>query len=605
MKNILHLLRYVTNYKKEVFLNILFNVLYVFFNLFSIAMVVPFVSILLGLVPSPEQLPEFSFSKDAIIGTVAYYLGYYKQTLGFFTCLIYISIGFVFFTLLANLCRYFGYYFLSPIRNGVVKDLRNDVYKKITILPVSFFSNFRRGDIISRMTSDIGAVEWSVYSCLQMVIKDPVMIIVYTISLIFASWKFVLFIIIVLPLPMILIQKIGASLNRNSYKGQQKLGRLLAFAEESLSMVKITKSLNAEKIMIDKFSTSNTSYAKTMSRVVARQEMAAPLTEFFSIIILSVVVVVGGMMTLTSQMHPAVLIAFTVIFSRLISPVKELITAYYNLKKGEAAATRILQILNTKQTTEEEYKGNKECKFANEIKFENVSFTYENNNAFNLQDINFTIKKGQKVAIVGASGAGKSTLLDLFVRFADPTQGKITIDGEDIKDFSLSSLRLSYGIVTQQSILFNDSVKNNIAFGLTDFKDEDIKAAAKIAGADEFIEKLPNGYDTITGDRGLQLSGGQRQRLCIARAILRNPQILLLDEATSAMDTENEKKVTRAIANAMKGRTVIAIAHRLSTILDSDMIIVMDKGRIIEIGSHQELLDKNGYYAHLIKLQTL
>ncbi len=605
MKSIFRLLRYIFYYKKDVVLNILFNVLYVFFNLFSIAMVVPFMSVLFGIIEAPEVCPELSFSKDAVMGYLAYYLNYYKESQGFFTCLIYISCGFIFFTVLGNLCRYLGFYFLEPIRSGVIKDVRNDVYNKITSLPISFFSSQKRGDIISRMTADVSTVEWSVFTCLQMAVKDPVMIIVYTATLLLASWKFVIFILLILPIPMFLIKKIGESLNRNSYKGQQKIGSLLSLAEEALSMIKITKSLNAEKVMADKFFSHNTSYAKTMNKVIARQELAAPLTEFFSIMILALVVIFGGLMVLNSKMHPAILIAFTLLFSRLISPVKELITAYYNLKKGEAAAGRIIAILDAEITIQEHQNPITNFYFKDNITFDNVGFAYKQNDSFCLKDISFSVHKGQKVAIVGASGAGKSTLFDLFVRFADPTSGKITMDGVDIKDLSLKTLRSCFGVVTQESILFNDTIKNNIAFGLDSANMEDIINAARIANAEEFIKDLPQGYDTVTGDRAMQLSGGQRQRLCIARAVLRNPQILLMDEATSAMDTENEHKVTTAISNAMQGRTMIVIAHRLSTVIDSDLIIVMDKGTIVEAGTHKELLDKNGYYTKLIKLQTL
>lgn len=357
--------------------------------------------------------------------------------------------------------------------------------------------------------------------------------------------------------------------------------------------------------MADRFDTHNASYAKTMNKVVSRQELAAPLTEFSSILILFVVVLIGGMMVLNNQMHPAILIAFTLLFSRLISPVKELITAYYNLKKGEAAATRINQILDTDSKIEEKREAIEEFKFSNEIRFEHVGFAYQGNEGFSLEDINFTIKKGQKVAIVGASGSGKSTLLDLFIRFADPTSGKITIDGIDIKDLRLDTLRSCYGLVTQENILFNDTIKNNIAFGHANASMEEIKRVAHLTNSDSFIDNLPKGYDTVTGDRGMQLSGGQRQRLCIARAILRQPDILLMDEATSAMDTQNEHEVTSAISNAMKGRTMIVVAHRLSSVVDSDLIIVMSQGKIVEMGTHQDLLSKNGYYYKLIKLQKL
>ncbi|MBP3252918.1 MAG: ABC transporter ATP-binding protein [Bacteroidales bacterium] len=605
MKNIFKLLKYVLNYKKEVSLNILFNILYVFFNLFSIVMIVPFVSILFGLTEAPLEYQEFSLSKDAVIGYVSYWLNYYKQSKGLFACLVYVCAGFVLFTFISNLCRYLGFYFLAPVRNGVLRDLRNDLYKKITILPVSFFASQKRGDIISRMTSDISTVEWSVFTGLQMVIKDPVMIIVYLAALLIASWKFVLIILAILPVPFLLIKKAGESLNRNSVKGQRKAGELLSVAEEALSMVKTTKSLNAERAVTDRFVAANDSYTKTMTRVIARNELASPLTEFFSIAILATVVLIGGSMVLNSQMHPAVLIAFTVIFSRIISPVKELIIAYYNFKKGEAAAQRINAVFEQKEGIEEKANPIQKCTFTDNITFEHVSFQYNDNSNFAVSDVNFTVRKGQKVALVGSSGAGKSTLFDLFMRFIDPAKGTVRIDGTDIREYNINALRSCFGIVTQESILFNDTVRNNIAFGLDDVSDEDIVRAARIANAEEFIEQLPDKYQTVTGDRAVKLSGGQRQRLCIARAVLRNPDILLMDEATSAMDTENEHKVTQAINNAMQGRTMIMIAHRLSTVVDSDMILVMDKGRIVECGTHQQLLQLNGVYSELIKLQTL
>ena len=620
MKNILKLLKYTLNYKKEVCLNILFNVLYVFFNLFSFVIVVPFVSVLFGLVKAPSVCPDFALSKDALVGIASYWLNYSKETYGFVSCLAFLCIGFFVFTLLANLFRYLGFWFLEPIRSGITKDIRNDLYKKLTSLHVSFFSDKQRGDIISRMTSDVSSVEWSVFTCLQMVIKDPVMIIVYTLTLLFVSWKFVVLIIIVLPLPMLLIKKIGESLSRNSYKAQKKIGALISFAEEAISMVKVTKSMNAERIMAAKFQEHNTSYTETMTKVIGRQELAAPLTDFFSIAVLSFIVLIGGMMVLNSQnganvsesfallniqMEPATLIAFTLLFSRLISPVKELITAYYNLKKGEAAAERINQLMDSEEKIDENKQNINSLEFQNEIRFENVGFSYENNDGFCLENISFTIKKGQRIAIVGASGAGKSTLFDLLIRFADATSGKITIDNTDIRDFNLKTLRSLYGMVTQESILFNDSIKNNVAFGLENVNDEDIIKACEIANATEFIEQMTDGYDTVTGDRGTLLSGGQKQRLCIARAVLRNPQILLMDEATSAMDTQNEHKVTDAISNAMQGRTMVVIAHRLSTVINSDLIIVMDKGKIVETGTHRSLLEKNGHYSKLIKLQTL
>ena len=605
MKNIFRLLSYIKNYKQKVGLNVLFNVLYVFFNLFSVVMVVPFVSVLFGLTDSPEKCPEFALTKDAVIGYVSYWLTYYRDTAGFFTCLIYICTGFVLFTLLGNFCRYMGFYFLAPVRNGVLRDIRNDIYKKITVLPVSFFSDRQRGDIIARITSDVSVVEWTVFSCLQMVIKDPVMIIIYSCALFLADWKFTLFAVVVIPLPLILIRKIGESLSRNSIKGQKKMGELVSLAEEAVSMGKVTKSLNAEGIMTDRFAKRNNSYAKTISKVIARTELASPLTEFCMILILAAVVLKGGTLVLKGSMNPAVLIGFTVIFSRIISPVKELITAYYNFEKGEAAAQRINQILDSEEKIEEKKDAVMNPGFGNEIRFDKVCFSYEGNDNFRIEDVSFVIKKGQKVAIVGASGSGKSTLFDLFLRFADPLSGTVSMDGTDIRNFNINSLRSCFGIVTQQSILFNDTVKNNISFGLTDVSDEQIIRAAKTANADEFIVNLPYGYNTNTGDGASLLSGGQRQRLCIARAVLRNPDILLLDEATSAMDSANEYKVTQAINSLAEDRTVIVIAHRLSTVTDSDLIIVMHQGSVVQTGTHDSLMKESGYYKKLVELQKL
>jgi subfamily B ATP-binding cassette protein MsbA len=606
MKNIFRVLHYVTNYKKEVTLNILFNLLYVFFSLFSVVMVIPFVSVLFGLLSTPKVCPQFALNKDAIIDYFSYYISYYKQTQGFFTCLIYICVAFVVFSFLSNLCRYMAMYFLAPIRNGVIKDLRNDIYKKLLILPISFFSNQRRGDLLSRMTSDLADIEWTVLTCLQMVIKDPIMIVVFSIALILANWKFVVLIILILPLPLFLIKKIGESLNRNSIKGQKKMGDLLSFAEEALSSIKVTKSLNAEKTIGDRFSSNNNLFSKISTKIIGRKELASPLTEFFSIVILTFIVVVGGTLVINKQMHPSILIAFTLIFSRIITPIQEMITAYYNFQKGDAAAKRVYEILDANERIKEKQDAEIMEGFKDKIEFKDVCFEYDNNNSFALKDINLTIHKGEKVAIVGASGAGKSTLFDLIPRFADVTKGEITIDGVNIKDINIGSLRRNIGFVSQESILFNNTILGNITFGEKDIDIEKVKQVAKISNIDEFINKLPNGYYTNIGDGGSLLSGGQKQRLCIARAIIHNPTILLLDEATSAMDTENEYLVSQAINKAMENRTLIVIAHRLSTITNSDKIIVMDKGMIVEVGTHKSLLEKeNGYYSKLVKLQTI
>lgn len=568
-------------------------------------MIIPFVSVLFGIIEAPEQLPEFALNKDSIIDTFSYYLNYFKETQGFFPCLLYICAVFITFTFLSNLCRYMAMFFLSPLRNGVLMDLRNDIYHKLTILPVSFFSSQRRGDIIARMTTDVGVVEWTAVTSLQMVVKDPFMIIIYAVALFATSWQFMLLILLILPLPLWLIRKISASLNRNSIKGQQKAGDILSFSEEALSTIKVSKSLNAESVMERRFSIHNKAYQKLLNKINAKNELAAPLSEFFSMLIIAIVIVIGGIFVLNDKIHPGVLIGFTLIFTRIISPIKELIKAYYNFKKGEASAARIYEILNAEEKIFNKPQPIVMNDFSDSIEFKNVGFSYETNEGFSLQDISFTIKKGEKVAIVGASGAGKSTLFDLISRFQDVTEGQILIDGKDIRDLQIDSLRKSIGVVTQNSILFNDTILANITFGLKSYDMEDVRKVVRLANMEEFIESLPLKYETNIGDSGTSLSGGQRQRLCIARTLLRNPQILLMDEATAAMDTENERKVSLAINNAMQNRTVISIAHRLSTIVKSDKIIVLDKGRIVEVGDHQTLLQKDGIYAKLVRMQSI
>lgn len=588
------------NYKRYIVLNIFFNILHIFFNLFSIVMIVPFVSILFGLVSAPETLPELSLSKDAVAGYVAYYLNYYRETQGFFPCLLYICGFFIVFTFLSNLCRYMGMYFVTPIRNGILNDLRCDCYKKLTILPVSFFSNIRRGDIVARMTSDISIIEWTATTSLQMLVKDPLMIVVFALALFITNWQFMLLILLIMPLPMILIRRISVLLNKDSVKGQQKIADLLSFSEEAVSTVKTTKSLKAEKTVNQRFAVHNRAYEKISNRVNARNSLASPLSEIFSMIILSIVIIVGGIFVLKGHMGAGVLMGFTIIFSRVISPIKELITAYYNFKRGEAAAQRVYVILDAEEKIVEKKAAVNMGGFEKKIEFKKVGFEYENNGAFALKDIDLCINKGERVAVVGMSGAGKTTLFDLIPRFADVTSGSIEIDGTDIREFNINSLRKHIGIVTQKSILFNDSIYNNITFGLENVSISEVDRACKIANIKDFIDSLPEGYKTNIGDEGTSLSGGQKQRLCIARTLLRNPAILLLDEATSAMDTENEKKVSLAIENAMENRTIVTIAHRLSTITDYDRIVVMDKGQIVETGTHEELIEKNGYYKKFV-----
>lgn len=570
-------------------------------------MVIPFVSVLFGIIQPPELCPEFSFNKDVIIDYFAWQLNSYSVTYGVFKCLMIISVIYIFFAFLSALFRYLGMYYLAPIRNGVIKDLRNDIYHKITILPLSFFSNKRKGDLLSRMTSDLLDIEISLISSLQMMIKDPLMVIVFMTTLIIASPKLVLFILIIMPLVAYLIKQIGASLNRNSEKGQKQIGSVLSTAEETLGAIRVINTYNAEETIRQKFEEQNNRYSKLMTKILRRKELAAPLTEIFGIFALVIIVIFGGLMVIKGEIHPSILIGFVLLFARILAPMQSVTTAYYNLKKASAAAQRLYEILDAKEKIVEKPDAIEEIEFKDKISYKNVFFSYREENEENkmvLENINLEALHGQTVAIVGKSGSGKSTLIDLLPRFHDVVSGEITIDDVPIKDFNINSLRKILGVVTQESILFNDTIFGNIAFGV-DATLEQVQNAAKAANAHNFILNTPKGYYTNIGDRGLTLSGGERQRICIARAILKNPKILLLDEATSALDTESEKLVQESLHALMKGRTTFVIAHRLSTIVNSDKIIVMDNGKIVEEGNHQSLLSQNGIYSKLIELQTL
>ncbi|MFV0599597.1 MAG: ABC transporter ATP-binding protein [Bacteroidales bacterium] len=564
-------------------------------------------SVLFGIIQPPEFCPEFSFNKDVIIDYFAWQLNSYSITYGVFKCLTIISVIYIFFAFLSALFRYLGMYYLAPIRNGVIKDLRNDIYHKITILPLSFFSNKRKGDLLSRMTSDLLDIEISLISSLQMMIKDPLMVIVFMTTLIIASPKLVLFILIIMPLVAYLIKQIGASLNRNSEKGQKQIGSVLSTAEETLGAIRVINTYNAEETIRQKFEEQNNRYSKLMTKILRRKELAAPLTEIFGIFALVIIVIFGGLMVIKGEIHPSILIGFVLLFARILAPMQSVTTAYYNLKKASAAAQRLYEILDAKEKIVEKPDAIEEIEFKDKISYKNVFFSYREENEENkmvLENINLEALHGQTVAIVGKSGSGKSTLIDLLPRFHDVVGGEITIDDVPIKDFNINSLRKIIGVVTQESILFNDTIFGNIAFGI-DATIEQVQNAAKAANAHNFILNTPKGYYTNIGDRGLTLSGGERQRICIARAILKNPKILLLDEATSALDTESEKLVQESLHTLMKGRTTFVIAHRLSTIVNSDKIIVMDNGKIVEEGNHQSLLSQNGIYSKLVELQTL
>ena len=605
MKDIFRIFKYLRFFPKEITLNILFNICFVFFSLFSFAMIVPFIELLFGVSNPVSSEPEFGFNQAALTDWVTWQLYQLKLTHGTWQCLFFVALGYIACSFLSNCSRYLGMYFLSPIRNGMIERIRNDFYHHITILPVSFFSAQRKGDILSRLSNDLADIEWSVFNCLQMLVKDPINIIVFAFVLIFISPKMVLFAIVVLPISLFIISKVGQSLKRNSTKGQDKLGYLFSILEEAVFGVKAIKSFNMENEMSKRFEKENQEYTKRMIKVSKRKELGSPLIELLATMILAVIVVFGGSLVINGELRPAVLIFFVIVFSRIIPPAQAVISAYYNLQKGSAAAHRIFEVLDEKEGITERENAIQKNEFEHSIEYRNVSFAYQSDNKeYVLKNINLTIEKGKTIAVVGPSGAGKTTLVDLLPRFYDCTSGEILIDGIAIKDININSLRELSGIVSQESILFNDSILHNIAFGKRNTNKEKIIEAAKIANADEFINQLPNGYYTTIGDRGLSLSGGQRQRISIARAILKNPPILILDEATSALDTESEYYVQEALERVMQNRTSIIIAHRLSTIQHADEIIVMDKGEIIERGTHQNLIKAGGLYKKLIDLQS-
>ncbi len=608
MKELFRLFRYIKRHWTNVIFNILSNLMFVFFSFFSLTLIVPFVRNIFGMskpVPKPES---FELSSDSIINNFNYFIGSVSKEYGVFRALIVVAVAFIIFSFLSNLFRYLGMYFLAPIRNGVIRDIRNDVYNKLLILPLSFFSEQRRGDILSRVTVDVGEIEWSIVSSLQMMVKDPLNILVFFTALIILSPQLVLFVLIVLPVTGFIISRVGKSLKRNSEKGQRKLGRLLSMLEETISGLRIIKAFNFINGAYTRFDKANQDYSKVMTKVYRRRDLANPATEILSIVSLVLIIWFGGNLVIEKKLEADTLILFIIVFARMIPPAQSFAGAFYNLQKGRAALGRINEILDAEEVILEKENAVELKDFQHEICFENVHFSYrsdEQNQPIEvLSNVSFPVKKGKTVALVGSSGAGKTTLVDLLPRFYDVDKGRILIDGIDIRNIKINDLRGIMGIVSQETILFNDTVLNNIAFGQRNISEERVREAARIANAEEFILKLDQGYHTHIGDRGLKLSGGQRQRISIARAVLKNPPIMILDEATSALDTESEKLVQEALTQLMKNRTSIVIAHRLSTIYQADEILVLDKGKIVEQGKHQELMQQNGIYRKLVDMQS-
>lgn len=585
-------------------LNILFNILSVLFSLVSLTMVIPFLGILFETQEKVYNPQPLSFNAEAIKDNFYAIISSIVDEKGKIEALLFICILVLVTFFFRNLFRYLSLYFLTPIRNGVVHDLRMDLHKKVISLPLPFFTEKRKGDITARMTSDLVEIEWSIMSSLEMIFKDPLNIIVYLATLIFISPQLTTFVILLLPVTGIIIGVIGRSLKKSSDRGQNKMGDLLSIIDENISGLRIIKGFNAEEHINKNFEKESNDYKGIMTKLLRKKDLSSPMSEFLSTIVMVIVMWFGGQLVLNADggLNAQEFIGYILIFSQIIPPAKSLTTSYYLIQKGSASAQRVYEILDAENEIVD-VENPKQIKLLNnQIEFKDLSFSYEKQEV--LKNINFNIGKGKMIALVGQSGSGKSTLADLLARFYDINQGKILIDKNNIKEIALHDLRALMGIVSQESILFNDTIFNNIRLGNTSASEQEVMEAAKIANAHDFILETENGYQTNIGDRGNKLSGGQKQRLSIARAILKNPEILILDEATSALDTESERLVQDALDKLMHSRTSLVIAHRLSTIQNADEILVLDKGCIIERGTHQELIAQNGHYKKLSDLQS-
>lgn len=606
MKQFQRIFKYLAGYSSNIGLYFLFIVLSIVFSMVSLAMLAPFLQLLFNQTELILTKPEWTLSAKGILDNLKYTISLLIKEKGSQTALAFICGIIIISILFKNVFLYLSYRVLTPMRNGVMTRLRGDLYDKVLKLPIGFFSDQRKGDLMSRMSNDANEVEWSVMMALEVLIKEPLNILFYLIMMVIISPYLSLFLLIFLPVTALIIGRVSRSLKKQSTDAQEKNGIVLSILDETLTGIRVIKAFTAEHLLGQKFHAMNVEVNNIRNKINFRRDMASPLSEFLGVLVLSGVLWFGGKLVLGGNaegLTPDGFITYILFFTQIINPSKSLSSAYYNTKRGSAAIERIEEILNAPIIVEEKPNAQVIHSFEKSIEFKNVSFAYSDSEV--LQNINLVLEKGKTIALVGSSGSGKSTLADLVPRFHDVTEGEILVDGVNIKEYSIKSLRQLMGIVTQEPILFNDTIASNIALSKPNASAAEIENAAIIANAQQFIIQKENGFEENIGERGSKLSGGERQRVTIARAVLKNPPILILDEATSSLDTESERLVQDAINTLMKDRTSLVIAHRLSTVRHADEIIVMQKGIIVERGTHDELVAKGGFYKRLVDLQEV